>query len=109
MRWALRRVVMPLAAALLVAGCSTAAEQDDAIERIDAPTSGVGDDGGAAEDSGDAVAVSDDEVETDPGVDDESPTVDPAGGEVDISVIPEDITLEYVDAVLVELERLYAE
>lgn len=99
-----KRVVAVLSAVLLVSGCAASEDPDGAVEPIDAPASDA-DDAGGAEDA-DAAP----ELDAAPEVDDAAPAEDPAASpEVDISVVPDEITLEYVDAVLVELERLYAE
>jgi hypothetical protein len=95
LRWA----IVGLVSVTVAFGCS-GSDDGDGIEPIDAP--------GPADDEVDGTEVVDEPEaveDPDPALDDEP---DPAP-EIDITVIPDEITLDYVDAVLVELERLYAE
>ncbi|MFU8841804.1 MAG: hypothetical protein ACNA8R_13960, partial [Nitriliruptoraceae bacterium] len=84
-------------AVAVLSGCSSP-DDGDGIEAIDAPEAPVDEDD-------DAEVVDEPEAAEDP---DPAPEPDPPA-EIDITVIPDEITLEYVDAVLVELERLFAE
>jgi hypothetical protein len=98
MHRAIRAAAVGIVAAALAFGCTN--PDDGVVEPIDAPV--------PDEDSGDNVEVEpepDAAEDTDP---EPESDVDPEP-EIDISVIPDEITVEYVDAVLVELERLYAE
>jgi hypothetical protein len=49
------------------------------------------------------------ESEPDPDPPDPDPEPEPEASEIDITVVPDEITEEYVEAVFVELETLYAE
>lgn len=95
LRWA----IVGLLSMAVAFGCSNP-DDGEGIEPID-PT-------GSADDPVDDTEVADEpEASEDP-----DPAPDPGPdppAEIDITVIPDEITLEYVDAVLVELERLYAE
>jgi hypothetical protein len=95
LRWA----IVGLLSVAVAFGCSNP-DDGDGIEPID-PS-------GSADDT-----VDDTEVADEPeAVEDPDPAPDPEPdppAEIDVTVIPDEITLEYVDAVLIELERLYAE
>jgi len=109
---------------LLLAACSGAAVEDPAVEPITAPATddaqvaATGD--GGEVDSADAAAAGDDTASGgDAGADGSDAAGDGAADavgsdgvgdvEVDVTVVPEEITPEYVEAVLAELEQLYAD
>ncbi|MFP4311179.1 MAG: hypothetical protein ACLFS9_04250, partial [Nitriliruptoraceae bacterium] len=121
MRQVLSRGAVLLVSMALVWGCSPSGDADDPIEPIEPATSeedeaedGEVEDGEVEGDVEGAGVTSEELAEPSP---DQEAAVDQAsddastGGvaeEVDITVVPEEITLDYVDAVLAELERLFA-
>ena len=118
------QIPIVMGCALLLAACSGAAVEDPAVEPITAPATddaqvAATGDGGEA-DSADAAAAGGDTASGgDAGADGSDATGDGAADavgsdgvgdvEVDVTVIPEEITPEYVEAVLAELEQLYAD
>lgn len=102
-------------AGMLVSACSGGASDAPEIEPI--PTSegvdaqagsaaGTGSDDGRSE--ADA-SRTDPDAEPEEGESEGDAEVEPDRAEVDVSVIPDEITPEYVEAVLAELEQLYAD
>ncbi len=118
------QIPIVMGCALLLAACSGAAVEDPAVEPITAPATddaqvAATGDGGEA-DSADAAAAGGDTASGgDAGADGSDATGDGAADavgsdgvgdvEVDVTVVPEEITPEYVEAVLAELEQLYAD
>lgn len=96
-----RIVAASLAAVLLLAACSEADPEASAegIEAIEEPQPDVDDSGPEPVEEEAAPPL-----EPDP-----EPEVEPGPTEIDITVVPDEITEEYVEAVLVELEGLYSE
>jgi hypothetical protein len=88
-----------LAAAVAVAGLLLAACSDDAANEASAE-----DIQPIEEPEPEAV-----EPEPDPPDEDPEPEPEPETSEIDITVVPDEITEEYVEAVLTELEQLYSE
>jgi hypothetical protein len=94
-----RIAALSAAAVLLLSGCSSEADDGAAegIQPIEEP---------------DPVEAERDPLDGEPEPEPESePDVepDPEPADIDITVVPDEITDEYVEAVFVELERLYAE
>jgi hypothetical protein len=98
-----RIVAASLAVVLLLAACSDGDPEASAggIEAIEEPQPDPAESDPEPEDDEAASAV-DPEPEVEPGP-------EPGATEIDITVVPDEITEEYVEAVLVELERLYIE
>lgn len=96
--------------AVLMLGCSGDDPGEQAIEPIPA-SEGLDDDAAAGTDEG--VAAGEDEVEGDVTEADADPSEAEedadAEVEIDVTVIPDEITPAYVEAVLAELEQLYAD
>ena len=92
-----RIVAASLAVALLLAACSDGDGAAEGVQPIEEPQADPG------------------EPEPDPVDEDPEPEVEPAPdaepepADIDITVVPDEITEEYVEAVLAELERLYSE
>ncbi len=92
-----RIVAASLAVALLLAACSDGDGAAEGVQPIEEPQADPG------------------EPEPDPVDEDPEPEVEPAPdaepepADIDITVVPDEITEEYVEAVFIELERIYAE
>ena len=110
----LRRFAALSVAVLLVAACSGGGAEDQEIQPLpsseDDDASSTADEGEPDDDAeveGHAAASEDEGDESQPDTDTE--VDEEVDSEIDVTVIPDEITPEYVEAVLAELEQLYAD
>ena len=97
-----RIVAMSLAVALLLAACSGGDGAAEGVQPIEESQADAGE--SELGESEPEPVDRDPEPEVEPDVEPE-----PEPADIDITVVPDEITEEYVEAVFVELERLYAE